>query len=210
MSSSAAGSKPHAAAPRGGGVRRGGLVIISGPSGVGKSSICKAVLERLPGAVWSVSVTTRAPRTGEVSGRSYEFVSPAEFERRKAAGDFLEHAAYCGQQYGTPRRPVERAIAEGGIVVMEIEVQGAVQVAAQMSDSVRIFVLPPTPESLRARLAGRATERAEQLAQRLKTADGEIAYARDSGVYQHFVVNDDLEATIRQVIDIIQKEIGIT
>ncbi len=187
--------------------RRGGLVIISGPSGVGKSSICAALLERLDGAVWSVSATTRPQRPGDVPGKSYEFLTPEEFARRAAAGQFLEDATYCGHRYGTPKAPVGAAIRDGRIVVMEIDVQGAIQAAAKMPDSVRVFILPPTPESLRARLEGRKTEREDVLASRLARADGEIAAARDSGCYHHFVTNDDLEATIQRVLEIIHKEI---
>ena len=187
-----------------------GLVIVSGPSGVGKSSICKAVLERMPDSVWSVSATTRPQRPGDEAGESYEFIDEGEFERRRVAGEFLESATYCGHRYGTPRAPVETAIAQGRIVVMEIDVQGAIQAVEQMPKSTRIFVLPPTAESLRARLAGRNSERAEQLQERLAKADGEIASARDSGIYRHFVVNDDLQATIEQVLDIIETETAET
>ena len=185
---------------------RGCLIVISGPSGTGKTSICKALLEQLPGTVWSVSVTTRPPRPGEVNGRSYKFVSKEEFEAKQEAGELLESAEYIGHRYGTPRWPVEEALAAGRNVVMEIDVQGGMQVAKKMPESVRIFVLPPNMESLRARLEGRRTEAAEQLAKRLSEADGEIAIARDSGCYKHFVVNDVLETTVEQVKRIIEEE----
>ena len=185
---------------------RGCLIVISGPSGTGKTSICKALLEQLPGTVWSVSVTTRPPRPGEVNGRSYKFVSKEEFEAKQEAGELLESAEYIGHRYGTPRRPVEEALAAGRNVVMEIDVQGGMQVAKKMPESVRIFVLPPNMESLRARLEGRRTEAAAQLARRLTEADGEIAIARDSGCYKHFVVNDVLETTVEQVRRIIEEE----
>jgi len=185
---------------------RGFLIVISGPSGAGKTSICKALLEGLPDTVWSVSVTTRPPRAGEVSGKSYQFVSRKEFEVKEAAGELLESAEYIGHRYGTPRRPVEEAMAAGRNIVMEIDVQGGMQVAKKMPESVRIFVLPPNMESLRARLEGRRTEAAGQLAKRLAEADGEIAIARDSGCYQHFVVNDVLETTVEQVKRIIEQE----
>lgn len=187
---------------------RGKLIVISGPSGAGKTSICNALLEQLPDAVWSVSVTTRPQRAGERSGQSYEFVSPKEFERREAAGEFLENAVYVGHRYGTLRRPVEEALSRGQNVIMEIDVQGGVQVAAKMPESIRVFVLPPDPQSLRARLEGRKTEAEEQLAKRLAEADGEIAFARDSGCYQHFVVNDVLETTIEKVKQTIEGEAG--
>lgn len=185
---------------------KGRLVVISGPSGAGKTSICNALLERLPGAVWSVSMTTRPQRPGDVAGTSYHFVTEDEFQRAKDAGELLESATYVGHRYGTPRKPVEKAVAEGRYVILEIDVQGGIQVAKAMNDSVRIFVMPPDMNSLRARLEGRKTEAEEQLARRLAEADGEIATARDSGCYQHFVVNDELEETITQVIGIVRQE----
>ncbi len=186
--------------------KRGCLIVISGPSGAGKTSICKALLAQLPDTVWSVSVTTRPPRPGEVDGHSYRFVSRSEFEEKERAGEFLESAEYVGHRYGTPRGPVEQALREGKNVVLEIDVQGGMQVARKMPQSVRIFVLPPSAESLRARLEGRKTEAAEQLAKRLAEADGEIAMARDSGCYTYFVVNDILDATVEQVKRIVEQE----
>ncbi|MFQ5414736.1 MAG: guanylate kinase [Phycisphaerae bacterium] len=190
----------------GSGGRAGRLIVISGPSGAGKTSVCQALLERLPDAVWSVSATTRPERPGDVHGDSYEFVSDVEFKRRRDAGEFLETAEYVGHLYGTPRAPVEDAIARGRSVILEIDVQGGMQVAARMPDSIRVFVLPPDMASLRARLEGRKTEAEAQLKRRLAQADGEIAAARDSGVYDHFVVNDVLERTIDDVVRIILAE----
>ena len=186
--------------------RPGRIIVISGPSGAGKTSICNGLLERLPRAVWSVSATTRPPRGQEVSGRNYEFVSDEEFARRASAGEFLETAEYVGHQYGTPAGPVREALARGEYVVMEIDVQGGMQVAKRVPDAICIFILPPNLASLRARLEGRKTEAEEQLAKRLAEADGEIAIARDSGCYQHFVVNDDLDATIEEVEQLIKAE----
>ncbi|MEK6676084.1 MAG: guanylate kinase [Planctomycetota bacterium] len=188
------------------GSKPGKLIVISGPSGAGKTSICNALLEQIPDTVWSVSATTRPIRGAEVSGRSYEFIASREFERRLDAGDFLETAEYVGHWYGTPRRPVEEALEQGKNVVLEIEVQGGIQVAAKIPAAILIFVLPPNMESLRARLEGRKTEAKEQLVKRLAEADGEIATARDSGCYNHFVVNDILEGTIEQVKRIITGE----
>jgi len=186
--------------------RRGRLIVISGPSGTGKTSICKALLADVPDTVWSVSATTRPPRPSDETGTSYEFLSREEFERRERAGMFLESAEYVGNRYGTPRAPVEAALAAGKNVVMEIDVQGGMQVAARMPESLRVFVLPPNREPLKARLEGRDGDAATQLANRLAQADGEIAVARDSGCYQYFVVNDVLEDTIAEVIGILTQE----
>ena len=188
------------------GRRRGRLIVISGPSGAGKTSICQALLARDPNAVWSVSATTRPPRGKEKSGSSYEYVNREEFEARRDRGEFLEWAEYIGHLYGTPARPALEAMEAGHNVIMEIDVQGGAQVAERMPDSIRVFVLPPTMESLKARLEGRHTESAEQLAKRLAEADGEIGFARDSGRYRHFVVNDVLDDTVAEIEGIIKSQ----
>ncbi len=189
-----------------GSTKRGRLIVISGPSGAGKTSICRALLTRVPDTIWSVSATTRPVRPSDKVGTSYEFLSREEFGRRERGGEFLESAEYVGNRYGTPRAPVEQALADGRNVVMEIDVQGGMQVSAKMPESLRVFVLPPNRESLKARLEGRDGDAQEQLAKRLAESDGEIAVARDSGCYQHFVVNDVLEDTIAQVIGILTQE----
>ncbi len=186
--------------------KRGRLIVISGPSGAGKTSICRALLTRVPDTIWSVSATTRPARPSDEAGTSYEFLSSEEFDRRERRAEFLESAEYVGHRNGTPRAPVERALVEGANVVMEIDVQGGMQVAAKMPESLRVFVLPPNRDSLKARLEGRDGDVQEQLTQRLAESDGEIAVARDSGCYQYFVVNDVLEDTIAQVIGILTQE----
>ena len=185
---------------------RGALVVISGPSGAGKTSICNELLRRIPNSQWSVSVTTRAPRGNEVDGEAYRFVSSERFQGMVAAGELLEHANYLGNWYGTPRKPVEEALAAGQTIIMEIDVQGGAQVAQRMPESIRVFVLPPTMETLQARLAGRHTETEALQRKRIAEADGEIAFARSRGYYPHFITNDILENSVQGVLNIIEQE----
>lgn len=186
--------------------KRGRLVVISGPSGAGKTSICDGILTRLSHARWSVSMTTRQKRGHEVDGEAYSFVTREKFEQLEKAGGFLETTTYLGERYGTPRKPVEEALAAGQVMVLEIDIQGGVSVAQQVPESILIFVLPPTMETLQARLAGRKTESEEIQKRRLEKADGEIAFARNSGLYKYFITNDILEDSIERVLGIIRTE----
>lgn len=182
-------------------MNNGTLIVYSGPSGVGKGTILKPYLETHPEAVLSISVTTRAPREGETNGVEYYFVSRGEFERLINGGGMLEYAQYSGNYYGTPRAAVERMIAEGRDVVLEIEVQGAMQVKKTFPDAVFVFILPPSYESLRERLTGRGTETPETLTKRLSTARHELQCAPE---YDFVIVNDDVQQATDRLATVIQ------
>jgi guanylate kinase len=184
----------------------GKAFVITGPSGVGKGTLIERLLERIPELELSVSATTREPRSGEVEGRDYHFLFPEEFERRVEAGDFLEHATYSGNRYGTLREEVERRLAEGRSVVLEIEVQGARQVRDAMPEAVQIFIAPTSPEVLRERLEGRGTDSPEAIEERLRTAKTELA-ARDE--FPHVVVNDDLQNAASELEALVRDELSL-
>ena len=179
-------------------------VILSAPSGGGKTTIARELLKRRTDLGYSVSCTTRKPRVGEVDGRDYYFLSVADFERRRDAGEFAEAAEVHGNMYGTLRSEVARVLGEGKHVVMDIDVQGAQQFTRAFPQSVTIFILPPSAEVLLERLRQRRTESREQLAKRLQSALQELQ-AVDQ--YQYVVVNDDLEGAIRRVSAIIDAEV---
>lgn len=175
--------------------RRGKMVVISGPSGSGKSTICKKLLED-PRIVFSVSATTRRMRPGEVDGRDYHFIAPDEFKRRVKNGEFIEHAEVFGNMYGTLRAPMEQALAQGQIYLLEIDVQGALQLKALGEPGVYVFIAPPDFEELRRRLVARGTESPEVLERRLHKAEDEY---RERVKYDHVVTNDDLGRAVREV-----------
>lgn len=179
--------------------------MVSGPSGVGKSSIMREVIRRT-GAAFSVSATTRPPRRGELDGREYRFVDRQAFQRMIDRDELLEWADVFGQRYGTPESPVRLALAAGRTVLLEIDVQGALQVHRKMPEATFILITPPCDEELTRRLYARGSEGPEDAARRRRKADEEIRAARQSGVYNHCVVNDDLEAAIGRVVGIVSQE----
>jgi guanylate kinase len=182
------------------------VFVITGPSGVGKGTLIKQLLQRVPDLELSVTATTRAPRTGEVDGRAYHFLTPEEFERRVEEKDFLEFATYSGNRYGTLRSEVERCLREGRSVVLEIEVQGAQQVRAAKPDSVQIFIAPPDPGVLRERLLGRGTDSTAAIDERLKVAEQELAAQDD---FDHQIVNDEVTRAAAELEGIVRAELGM-
>ena len=167
--------------------------MITGPSGVGKGTVIRALLERLPGFGLSVSATTRRPRPGEVDGRDYHFLTPEGFQDRLRRGEFLEHATYAGNRYGTLRSELDRPL-EG--LVLEIELQGARQVREALPDAVRVFIAPPSEAALRERLVGRGLDSPEQVDSRLAAAHAELA-ARSE--FEHVIVNDQVERAVQEL-----------
>ena len=172
---------------------------MTGPSGVGKGTLIRELMERVPGLCLSVSATTRPPRPGEAEGRDYHFLSADEFQRRLEAGDFLEHARYAGNWYGTPRSELER---DCRALVLEIELEGARQVKERVPDAVRVFVEPPSLGALRERLQVRGTESEDRMAARLEVAERELAAA---GEFEHRIVNDDLQRAVQELVELVAR-----
>jgi len=176
------------------------VVIVSGPSGVGKSTICKEVVKKLD-AYLSISVTSRPKTPQEIDGVDYWFVSKNEFRKRIDDDEFLEYAEVFGNYYGTPRDKVEQALKQGKTVILEIDVQGALQAKEQFPDAVMIFILPPTQSELAHRISGRARDSEETAEKRLNGASTEIAAAWQ--YYEHMVINENLKQAVNEVIQII-------
>jgi guanylate kinase len=181
------------------------VFVITGPSGVGKGTLIRGLRERVPELALSVSATTRAPRPGERDGVDYHFLTPEEFEARVANGSFVEHATYSGNRYGTLRSELERQLAAGVPVVLEIEVQGARQIRQAMPSAIAVFIAPPSDEALRARLVGRGTDAADQVAARMRTAQEELEAQPE---FAHVVVNDRLERATEELVAIVRSALG--
>lgn len=186
-------------------INRGMLLIISGPSGVGKTTITHEVEQRLDG-VFSVSMTTRPQAATDVEGKDYFFVSRDAFETAVADGELLEWAEVFGNLYGTPRQPVEEQLQQGRLMILEIDVEGAVQVKKNMPDSYAIFVLPPSEQTLLQRLRDRKREDEQTIQKRFAKAKNEIQRARECNCYDAFLVNDALDQTIEQAIRMVDVE----
>ena len=183
------------------------VFVITGPSGVGKGTLIRTLLDRIPELEISVSATTRKPRLGETHGVDYHFLDDAEFERRVQAGDFVEHATYSGRRYGTLRSDLDQRLARGAPVVLEIEVQGARQIAETMPEAVRIFIAPPSEDALRDRLVGRGTDAPEDVEKRLETAREELGAQQE---FPHVVYNDRLDDAVAALEEVVRTALAST
>lgn len=181
----------------------GMLLVVSGPSGVGKGTIVKRIMENDPSIVFSVSATTRAPREGEVNHRDYHFVTEAEYDELVAQDAFLEHAEVHGHRYGTLKSEVEKRIADGQNVLLDIDTQGALQVMEKAPDAVSVFILPPSFQELERRLRGRQTETEADILRRLANARAEVKLLPR---YTYALVNDDLDQACRTMEHIVKAE----
>ena len=182
---------------------RGLLIVVSGASGTGKGTVCKKILADLPDIAYSISATTRAPRPGEVDGREYYFLSREEFKAWIDDGKFLEFAEVYGNFYGTPLNKIEERLNRGEDILLEIDVQGALNVKCKFPEGIYIFLLPPSLEELKRRIEGRGTETPESLAKRLKNAVAEIKIGLE---YDYVVVNDSIDNAAAQIKAILTAE----
>lgn len=184
-------------------MQKGKTFIISGPSGVGKSTVLKALLEKRPDLYFSVSATTRAPRPGEVDGVHYHFMDVDMFRQRISENAFLEYAEYVGNFYGTPKKYVDEAMNDGRDVILDIEIQGALQVCGKRPGTVRIFIAPPSWAELERRLTERGTDSPEKIQKRLLRAKVEFQTAH---TYDYFVINDTVEMAVAELDAILTAE----
>lgn len=182
---------------------KGFLLVLSGPSGVGKNTLMNAVIPNIPNLQYSISATTRPPRSGESHGVDYYFLSDQEFDEMIADDQFLEWAHFCGHRYGTPKFFVEEKIKQGKAVIMDVDIQGALQIREKVKDAVLVFLLPPTWDELRKRLTERGKDPIESINQRLERSFDELKHIDD---YDYFVLNDDLDKAAERLSMIIHAE----
>ena len=184
-------------------MRKGFLIVVSGPSGAGKGTVCSAFLKEHEDVAYSVSATTREPRAGEQEGVNYYFLSRGEFEAMIENGELLEWAEVYGNYYGTPLKKIEEKLSKGQDILLEIDTQGALNVQKKFPDGVYVFILPPSIEELAKRLRGRGTDSEEAVERRLAAAAGEIAVARE---YTYTIVNDTVEHSVQTLAAIVSAE----
>lgn len=181
-------------------MNKGGVFIISGPSGSGKDTLIVRLLEKLPELRFSISSITRGMREGEKQGEKYNFITREKFEDMINNGELLEYNTYVGNYYGTPKAPVVKAIEDGCDMIIEVDVNGAAQIREKLPDAVSIFIMPPSYEELKARLSGRGTETEELIDRRMNSALGEIRRASE---YDYIVVNDDIDTAVNDIMSVI-------
>jgi guanylate kinase len=181
------------------------VFVITGPSGVGKGTLIRTLLAHVPALELAVSATTRRPRLGETQGVDYHFLSDEEFDRLVGEDAFVEHASYSGHRYGTLRSELEQRLGRGAPVVLEIEVQGARQIASTMPEAVRIFIAPPSEQALRTRLVGRGTDSADDMERRLQTAREELSACKE---FPHVVINDRLDDAVAAIEEVVRTALG--
>lgn len=184
-------------------MNKGSLIIISGPSGSGKDTVLKKLFEKMPEIEFSISSVSRPMREGEIQGEKYNFITPEQFEQMIVDDALLEYNIYCGNYYGTPKAPVERCIASGGEIILEVDVNGAANVRKNCPDNFSVFIAPPSFDVLRNRLTNRGTETAEVIEKRLNQAKNELERAKE---YDYVVVNDDLDEAVEDLKNIIIAE----
>ncbi len=184
-------------------MKKGCLIVVSGPSGAGKGTVCNAFLHEHPEVAYSVSATTRSPREGEKEGVNYYFLSREAFEEMIANGDLLEWAEVYGNYYGTPLKKIKERLARGEDILLEIDTQGALNVKKKFPEGIYVFILPPSIEELAKRLRGRGTDSEETVSRRLAAAAGEIAVAKE---YVYTIVNDTVENSVRTLSSIVSAE----
>ena len=184
--------------------KKGKLVIISAPSGTGKGTVINEVLKIRPDIVFSVSATTRKPRQGETDGISYHFITRERFDEMISGNEFLEHAQYIDEYYGTPAGPIDECIESGISMILDIEVQGAKQVMKKKKDALTIFIVPPDMEELEKRLRGRGTDSEEKLMARLERARQEL---NEKDHYDHIVVNDSALRAAEEILELIDQKV---
>ena len=182
------------------------LLVISGPSGVGKPTLTRAVERSLPDATFALSATTRPQTDADVDGVDYHFLSAEQFASRVEGDEFLEHAVFAGNSYGTLSAPVDAQLDRGRLVILEIDVQGAEQVKRKRPDAFGVFILPPSEDELLERLRARKRESEEVIQRRFAAARAEIARAKDNGAYDVFITNDDLDRAIEEALSVIRGE----
>lgn len=188
---------------------RGKIFVFSAPSGAGKNTLIDFVLDTVPGTVYSVSATTRPPRPGEISGKSYFFMSEEEFKRRADGGEFAEWALVHGFHYGTPRRFIDEAVKKGRHVVMDIDVAGKKKFDILYPEAVGILVLPPSMAELERRLRSRGSDGEDAIKLRLVNASREVEFAKSQGKYEYSIVNDDLSRAQKEAVSIVRKLTGM-